>query len=62
MTIDEAARRIEEAVWAAYDAGFQLCDDDGMHIWRADLWEIRDGQATDSFASLSVPTVDLEHS
>ncbi|MBT2412658.1 hypothetical protein J7I94_19180 [Streptomyces sp. ISL-12] len=60
MTLEDHARAIEAAVWAARADGFELTDDDGVIIWRAELWEFRAGQATDAFETLNMPTESLE--
>ncbi|WDM16720.1 hypothetical protein J3S85_37785 [Streptomyces lavenduligriseus] len=60
MTLEDHARAIEAAIWAARADGFELTDDDGDIIWRAALWEFRDGQITDDFRTLQMPTESLE--
>ncbi|KUF18835.1 hypothetical protein [Streptomyces silvensis] len=59
-SIDEHAAAIEAAVWAARADGFELTDDDGEVIWRAELWEFREGQITDDFRLVRMPTESLE--
>ncbi|KDQ65724.1 hypothetical protein [Streptomyces sp. NTK 937] len=58
--IEHHARAIEAAIWAARKDGFELCDDDGVIIWRGELWEIRNGQTTDDFRTIQFPTESLE--
>ncbi|MER7922157.1 hypothetical protein ABTY96_03300 [Streptomyces sp. NPDC096057] len=60
MTLEEHAHAIEEAIWAARKDGFEMTDDDGVIIWRATLWEFRDGESTDAFKTLRMPTESLE--
>lgn len=58
--IEHHARAIAAAIWAAREDGFELCDDDGVIIWRGELWEIRDGQPTDDFRTIQFPTESLD--
>lgn len=60
MTLEEHARAIEAAIWAARADGFEMTDDDGYIIWRAELWEFRDGEITDDFRDLKMPPESLE--
>ncbi|MFF4478717.1 hypothetical protein ACFY1A_17105 [Streptomyces sp. NPDC001520] len=58
-SIEEHAEAIEAAIWAARADGFEMTDDDGEIIWRAELWEIRNGEITDDFRNLHMPTISL---